>query len=132
MTSRLILIADDEAPIREVVSMKLRSAGFRVLDAADGEEAFEIAKSNTPDLVVTDLQMAHSSGLDLCQKLRVHAPTSGVPAILLTARGYMVPEEAIARTNIRKVMSKPFSARELLEHVQLLLANNASAMGKAA
>lgn len=117
-----VLIADDEAHITCVVAGRLQAAGFLVVTARDGEEAFELACQHNPALVVTDLQMPRMSGLDLAAKLKAHGPTSSTPVIMLTARGYVLDEAELKRTNVRCVMNKPFSARELVRKVSDMLA----------
>lgn len=126
MSPQRILIADDEPHIVQVVALKLRNAGFVIIPAADGEEAFELACQEKPDLLITDLQMPYLSGLELCQKLKDRPDTASIPAIMLTARGYSLAPDDLARTNIRTVMSKPFSPRELLENVMSVLGGSGS------
>lgn len=121
MTQRRALVVDDEAHITHVVTLKLRNAGFEVLTAGDGEEAFEIACAHLPDIIVTDLQMPYMSGLELCEKLKLNPATSHIPAILVTARGHALAAADLAKTNIREVMSKPFSPREVLAKAHRLL-----------
>ncbi|MEX0777606.1 MAG: response regulator [Phycisphaeraceae bacterium] len=125
MTSKrarpLILAADDEVHILHVVSLKLRNAGFDVITAEDGEEAFEMALEQAPDLVITDFQMPYMTGLELCQKLRAHEATRDIPTLMLTARGFSLSSEDLEQTNIAGVLSKPFSPREVLARVQELI-----------
>ncbi|HVZ94546.1 MAG TPA: response regulator [Phycisphaerales bacterium] len=116
-----VLVADDESHITQVVSLKLRKAGFTVVMAADGEEAYELAVQELPALIITDLQMPYLSGLEFCERLRANPATSSIPAVMLTARGYSLAQEDLAKTNIKHVMSKPFSPRELLAKVRELL-----------
>jgi len=123
--ARTILIADDEAHIRHIVSNKLRASGFTVHEARDGEEAFELALSESPDLLITDLQMPVLSGLELCKLLKSRPKTASIPAIMLTARGHVLSPQDLANTNIRELMSKPFGARQLVETVQTVLAKAA-------
>lgn len=118
LTNRTIVIADDESPIRLVVGEKLRSAGYTVVDARDGEEALDAVRTHRPVVVITDLQMPYMNGLELCTAMRQDPRTSHIPALLLTARGHVLTTEMLARTNIRRVMSKPFGVRELLEYVE--------------
>ena len=113
-----LVIADDEAPIRMVVGERLRSAGFTVYEAQDGEEALELVRKHMPTAIVTDLQMPYMNGLELCTILRADGRTAHIPALLLTARGHVLTDEMMARTNIKRVMSKPFGVRELLAFVQ--------------
>lgn len=122
----LILVADDEAHIVHVVTLKLRNAGYDVITAADGQEALELAQQKQPDLVITDYQMPLLSGLELCAQLRAEPETADIPALMLTARGFSLNEEDLARTNIADVISKPFSPREILTRVQDLLTGAAA------
>jgi two-component system phosphate regulon response regulator PhoB len=119
--SHTILVADDEPHIRLVVSQRLREAGFTVIEARDGEEALELAQATPPDLVITDFQMPLLSGVELCMALRARKATAHVPAIMLTARGHAVKPDNLSQTNVKELMSKPFSARELLVRVQRVL-----------
>src|SRR4051794_4210384 len=111
---RTILVADDETHILNVVSLKLRNAGFRVLTAHDGQEAFDLAGQEIPDLLITDYHMPMLSGLELCRRLRQDPKTAGIPAIMLTARGYQLEEQDTLTSGIRIMLSKPFSPRHLL------------------
>lgn len=117
----LILIADDETHILRIVSLKLRNAGYEVITAEDGEQALALVRERRPDLLVTDYQMPYLTGLELCVKLRCDPETAELPAMLLTARGSSLSGHELARTNIREVMSKPFSPREVLTRVEALL-----------
>lgn len=118
---KTILIVDDESHILHVLDLKLSNAGFNVVTAEDGEEAFEIAIDKTPDLVITDYQMPVMNGLELSQKLRENDSTSSTPILMLTARGANLAEGDIDETNIAAVLSKPFSPREILARVQKLV-----------
>jgi CheY-like chemotaxis protein len=119
---RKILVADDEAHILHVVSMKLRNAGYEVLTAEDGEEAMELCMAERPDLVITDFQMPFLSGLELCKGLRAHESTRDIPAMMLTARGFDINSEDMTEARISAVLAKPFSPREVLQKVNELLA----------
>ncbi len=121
MSQKTILVADDESHIRHVVSMKLTNAGFRVLTACDGQEALEIAQQEPLDLLITDYHMPQLSGLELCQRLKSDAATAGIPAILLTARGYNLEKGDTDRSGILMMLSKPFSPRQLLATVNDVL-----------
>ncbi len=118
----LILVVDDETHILHVVSLKLRNAGFDVLTAENGEEGFDHAVQRVPDLIITDYQMPFMSGLEMCQRLKEDGRTSSVRALMLTARGFSLPIDQLAKTNIVTVLSKPFSPKEILAKVQELLA----------
>jgi DNA-binding response OmpR family regulator len=119
--TQTILLADDEAHITHIVAQKLKSAGFSVVVARDGEEAYELAREHKPDLVITDLQMPYMSGLELCTKLRGTPETAGTPVLMLTARGYVLDPFDVQQTNIKHVLCKPFSARDVLARAQEIL-----------
>ncbi len=121
MDEHTILVCDDEPHIVHIVATKLRNGGYNVVTAADGEEAFELCQETHFDLVITDYQMPVLSGLELCAKLRSQESNSDVPVIMLTARGFSMTDDDVKETNIRKVLAKPFSPRELLKNTQEIL-----------
>ena len=129
MTSRTVLIVDDESHILHVVSLKLGNAGYEVITAGDGEEGYELACQSLPDLIITDLQMPYMTGVEMCARLKRNKATASIPALLLTARGYALGAEDLQRTSIRHVLSKPFSPRELLDMIAEIL-NESSDDGK--
>ena len=118
---KTILVADDESHILHVVSLKLRNAGYRVVTAADGQEAWEMALQERPDLLITDYHMPQMSGLELCRKLKQDPATACIPAIMLTARGYALESEDTEQSGIYRMLSKPFSPRNLLAAVTEVL-----------
>jgi len=125
MADKKILVADDETHILHVVSLKLRNAGFNVLTARDGQEALELAQSEHPDLIITDYHMPQLSGLELCQRLKQDPTTRDIPAIMLTARGYHLEPHDTQESGILRMLSKPFSPRQLLTTVNEMLAQAA-------
>jgi two-component system, OmpR family, alkaline phosphatase synthesis response regulator PhoP len=122
-----ILVADDETHILHVVSLKLRNAGFVVVTARDGQEALEMAQADRPDLIITDYHMPQLSGLELCQRLKRDPATTGIPAIMLTARGYQLEPSDTEQSGILRMLSKPFSPRQLLTTVNEVLQQAAAA-----
>ena len=121
-----ILVADDESHILNVVSLKLRNAGYRVVTASDGQEAFTIAQQEKPDLLITDYHMPQLSGIELCRKLKQDPATTNIPAIMLTARGYSLEPADTEQSGILRMLSKPFSPRHLLATVEEVLAGGAT------
>jgi two-component system alkaline phosphatase synthesis response regulator PhoP len=115
-----ILVADDEPCITTIVSKKLRNAGFEVLVAMDGQEAFDLAMAENPDFLITDLQMPLMSGLELVSRLATER-SDPIPALLLTAKGFELEHEHLDALPICMVMTKPFSPRELLDNVREVL-----------
>jgi DNA-binding response OmpR family regulator len=117
----LILIADDDEDIRELVVFRLERSGYDVMAASDGEDAFSLALDRTPDLAVLDVMMPKVDGYELTRRLRNNEATSRMPVILLTARAQ---EEDIARgfeAGADDYIRKPFSPQELRARVQTLL-----------
>lgn len=131
MTAAKILVCDDEAHILHVLSAKLRNNGFEVFSAADGEEGLELARRHRPDLIITDYQMPFLSGLELCARLRAEAALSNIPVIMLTARGFSLEAKDLVDTNIRQVLTKPFSPREVLQTVRNLIGGGVPAAATA-
>jgi DNA-binding response OmpR family regulator len=124
MPEKTVLLADDEPHIRYMLDYKLGRAGYTVLTASDGREAYEMACERHADLIVTDYQMPGGDGLELCKRLKSNAETASIPVLMLTARGYKVPPSDLAQTNIKSLMDKPFSPRNLLARVEELLGSS--------
>ncbi|MBC7771609.1 MAG: response regulator [Pyrinomonadaceae bacterium] len=132
MPSCKVLVVDDEKYLTFMLSMKLTERGAQVFTASNGSEAFSLACDHLPDLVVTDFQMPTMNGLELAQKLKLHGPTSHIPVLMLTARGHAVSNDQLSRTNIRQLISKPFSTKEFLATVAEFCAVEAQAGGSLA
>lgn len=129
MSTRRILVVDDEPHITHVVSLKLTNAGFEITQAHDGEEALDIATRGGYELVISDLQMPYLDGLELAKALYSRSATRELPVLLLTARGYAVDDSDLERTNIRDVLTKPFSPRRILEKVYEVIDPSSDAKG---
>jgi two-component system, OmpR family, alkaline phosphatase synthesis response regulator PhoP len=112
-----VLIADDEVHILDMLSSKLRKAGFEVITAQDGVQAYELARSSRPGLIIADYQMPGLSGLELCTKLEADPLTCALPAIILTAHGFDPPYRGVSNP-IRDTIAKPPNPREVLELVR--------------
>ena len=93
MTGKRVLVVDDEVHIVHVVAIKLRNNGYEVISADNGEEAYELACREKPDIIVTDYQMPVMTGLELVEKLRQYEETQDIPVIMLTARSFAIPKE---------------------------------------
>jgi DNA-binding response OmpR family regulator len=117
----VVLVADDDDDIRDLVAFRLDRAGYEVLRAADGQEALDLARKHRPDLAVLDVMMPKLTGYDVTRELRADAATSRIPVILLTAR---VQEADVARgfeAGADDYVKKPFSPQELKARVQAVL-----------
>jgi len=127
MSEKKALVVDDEIHIIQVLAIKLRSNGFEVITANNGQEAFEAALEHEPDVIVTDYQMPVMDGLRLIENLRKQEQTAQIPVIMLTARDFAIEPEAIEQLKISACLSKPFSPRELLEKVKEVMVQAATA-----
>jgi two-component system alkaline phosphatase synthesis response regulator PhoP len=121
MTGKRVLVVDDEVHIVHVVAIKLRNNGYEVISADNGEEAYELACKEKPDIIVTDYQMPVMTGLELVEKLRQYEETKDIPVIMLTARSFAIPKEQQEELRISDCLSKPFSPKELLGNIEDVL-----------
>ena len=119
-----ILVADDEAPIRELLTLYLEKEGFNVITADDGEQALTVARAHNPDLIVLDLMMPKRSGYEVCRELR---RDSDVPILMLTARGEEVDRIVGLELGADDYLGKPFHPRELTARVKAILRRAGSA-----
>lgn len=118
---RKILLADDEAYVTSVISHKLQQLGDEVIVANDGQEGFDLACAHRPQLIVTDFQMPVMSGFEMAVKLKQTSQTAATPILMLTARGHLLSEEELAKTNIKSLLAKPFSSKALVARVEELI-----------
>src|SRR6266550_2810846 len=123
MTTKRILLCDDELHILRAAEFKFKRAGYEVVCANDGQEGWERIEERRPDIVVTDCQMPRLSGLGLAERIRQTPATADLPVIMLSAKGFELPQEELrSRYGIRGLMPKPFSPRELFARVEAVLA----------
>lgn len=136
MSERRVLIVDDDAALRQLLRLTLPAEEYRLLEAADGQEALEIVERQKPDLVLLDWRMPSRSGEEVLAELKAFFPE--VPVVVLTAeieaRHRMVAETLGADV----FLTKPFSPLQLLDTVERLLtvaapsAHTPSVAGRAA
>lgn len=117
----LILIADDEEDVRDLVCMNLRRAGFETEEAVDGLEAVAKAHRLKPAAVVLDVMMPGRDGYRVCQELREEKATKHIPIIMLTARGQTQDRISGFERGADDYIGKPFSPKELVLRVQALV-----------
>src|SRR4051812_23703437 len=116
-----VLVADDDADIRDLVAFKLEQAGLEVITAEDGQQALEQARLRRPNLAVLDISMPVLSGIDVCRMLRAGAATADMLIIMLTARVQEQDVEGGFSAGADDYVTKPFSPRELVSRIQALL-----------
>jgi len=117
----LILCADDDADILSLVSLRLERAGFRVVQAIDGDAALEAARSERPALAVLDVMMPKRTGYEVLAALRADPTLSDLKVILLSARVQEADVELGLSAGADAYLAKPFKAGDLVDKVQELL-----------
>jgi two-component system alkaline phosphatase synthesis response regulator PhoP len=118
MRQKKILVVDDEASVRKLVSSYLEREGYQVLEAADGAEALSIARREHPDLLVLDLMLPEVDGLEVCRTLQAE---SDVFVLMLTARTEETDKLVGLGMGADDYLTKPFSPRELVARVKAIL-----------
>ena len=118
----LVLAADDDPDILELVTFRLERSGYTVIQAHDGEEALQLALERKPDLAVLDVMMPKLDGFELTRRLRAEDATSRMPIILLTAKSQDVDVQQGFEAGADDYIRKPFSPDELRARVQAILA----------
>jgi DNA-binding response OmpR family regulator len=118
MTNETILIADDEAHIRELVQLYLERDGYTVITAVDGLETLNQVKYEKPDLLVLDLNMPEMDGWEVCRRVRGE---SNLPILMLTARDDAFDKVAGLEMGADDYLTKPFEPRELVARVRAIL-----------
>jgi len=117
----VVVVADDDADILDLVALTLERAGHQVHRARDGEEALELIRERSPDVAVLDVAMPRLDGLELTRLLRDDPGTRGVRIVLLTARVQDGGAEAGLAAGANDYVRKPFSPRELQARVAALV-----------
>jgi two-component system phosphate regulon response regulator PhoB len=116
----LIVAADDDADVLELIAMTLRGGGHEVVTTVSAPDALMAIQTRRPDLLVTDFQMPGMTGVELAQRLRSDDATAAIPIILLTAVGKYKDLHTVDRW-----LDKPFSPARLRAHVDTLLSRTA-------
>ncbi len=116
-----ILAVDDSASMRKMVSFTLTGAGFHVVEAVDGQDAFEKAQSHSIDLVLTDQNMPRLDGLGLTRKLRDHPKFKATPILILTTESSDQMKQAGRSAGATGWLVKPFDPARLIEVIQKVI-----------
>jgi DNA-binding response OmpR family regulator len=114
-----ILIVEDEAPMRLALEQALRSEGFKVVSAADGEAGLALGSSEPFDLILLDVMMPKLDGYSVCRGLRKHG--CNAPVLMLTAKALVDDRVTGLESGADDYLTKPFSMKELLARVHALL-----------
>lgn len=117
----IVLIVEDEADIVTLLQYNIEKEGFRTLVATDGEEALVTIKETTPNIVLLDWMLPHTSGIEVCRQMRRNPRTRDVPIIMLTARGEEADKVRGLNAGADDYIAKPFSVAELIARMRAVM-----------
>ncbi len=128
MPKAKVLVVDDEKDIVELVQYNLKKEGYRVISACDGERTMDLVKKKLPDLIILDLMLPGMDGLEVCRILKKDSRTSGIPVIMLTAKGEETDIVVGLELGADDYVTKPFSVRQLAARVKAVLRRASTAI----
>lgn len=119
---KMIMTVDDSTSVRQMVSFTLSSAGYQVLEAADGKDALsKLGESTTIDMLVTDLNMPNMDGIELVKTIRAQQRHKFIPILLLTTESQEAKKQQGKAAGASGWIVKPFNADQLVGVVRRLL-----------
>lgn len=121
MSSKTILVVDDEKPIRDMIAVALEMADFRVLEASEVRQAHALIIDKKPDLLLIDWMMPGVSGLEFVKRLRADELTQDIPIVMLTAKDSEKNKIQGLEFGADDFVTKPFSPRELVARLKAVL-----------
>ena len=113
-----ILIIEDEENLVKLLSVNLKTRGFSVVAASDGEEGLEMAFAEMPDAVILDVRLPSIDGWEICQRLKNNEKTKHIPVIFLTAASQKKDAEKASEVGGDLYLTKPFDPLELADIVE--------------
>jgi len=112
------MLVEDEPNITEAIRFLLTRDGWEVATHADGTDAVEVIQAAKPDLVILDVMLPGKSGMEILTDLRAIEELSGLPVLMLTARGQSRDRDLAEKAGVSRFMTKPFSNSEVLTAVR--------------
>jgi len=119
--SKRVLIVDDEPNIVLSVEFLMQREGHEVITARDGQEAIELLGGPRPDLMILDVMMPRKNGFEVCEEVRADPALSGMPILMLTAKGREAEMKKGISLGADAYITKPFSTHDLVAKVDELL-----------
>lgn len=116
-----ILIAEDERDIRDLITFTLRYVGHEVIQATNGEEAYDLAQQAQPDLILMDVRMPKMTGYDACRAMKADENTRHIPVVFLSAKGQESEVQTGLEVGAIDYILKPFAPDQLARRVGELL-----------
>ncbi|MFH1150902.1 MAG: response regulator [Actinomycetota bacterium] len=120
-SQNLILVADDDKDLVLALSIRLKAAGYKVIGAHDGEEAFNYAAENKPDLIILDVRMPSGGGFSSIDRMKHSLTTRNIPVIFLTAFDDEEMRDEARKLGAAGFFRKPFNDMEFMEAIDRVL-----------
>lgn len=117
---KTVMVADDDDSVRGFITAILTEAGYSVLTAKDGQEAWEILGLKNVDIAIIDVNMPRMDGLSLANQIRVNSRYSTLPILMLTARGAVKDQMKGFDAGADEYLIKPFKREDFLKHLKNL------------
>lgn len=127
-----VLIADDDASLRMLVTTTLADDSLTLLEAQDGVQALALARREKPHLILLDVAMPGLTGVEVCEALKAEVATAAIPVIMLTAHGQEADRQRGLAAGAKAYLTKPFSPLQLLDLVERLLRSRAQLIDEVA
>jgi CheY-like chemotaxis protein len=117
-----ILIAEDERDIRDLIAFTLKFAGHDVVAAANGEEAYQMALKEIPELIMMDVRMPKMTGYEACKLMKAEPTIKHIPVVFLSAKGQEAEVQTGLAAGAQEYLLKPFAPDQLMKKVAEILA----------
>ena len=121
MAAQRILICDDDPVILRLLQVNLDLEGYEVLLAHDGQEAYDVAEREVPDLVILDIMMPRMDGYQAVEALKSNEKTSSIPVVFLSAKAQQSDIDRGLHHGVSDYLTKPFDPGQLLDIVKRLI-----------
>lgn len=121
MDKKKILLVDDEEDLRKMLKFRLEALEYDVLEAKDGQQGLERARSDKPDLIILDLMLPKIDGFKVCRMLKFDERYKNIPVIMFTARAQKEDEELGKQMGADAYITKPFEPEVLMKEIKKLV-----------
>lgn len=121
MTTKQILVVDDDALMHRLFQHHLERAGYQMVSAHTGREALDICARQPPQLIVMDIMMPDMDGLEALRELKKGDATKAIPVIVITANGHHIARKESESCGAAVFLTKPFSPMQLLTEIKRIV-----------
>ena len=119
--AKVILVVEDDSKSLKLIRDLLQASGFTTIEATDGEQGVELAKSKKPDLILMDIMMPKVDGYTACREIKMDKATKAIPVVMLTSLDYELNKELSRDMGANGYMTKPVDRQELLDVISRFL-----------